>query len=950
MAVERNIDVRIRLKGADQFKRGMKDVNVTLGKTTDWLDITKGILASNIVQKFWHMIPDALNACADASIAFESAMAGVAKTTDLSQVELDAMADEIKALSTVIPLAATEIARLVEAGGQLGIEKENLVEFAEVMANLGVATNLTAEEAAESFAKLANIMQTSADNYERMGSVVVALGNNMATTESDIVAMATRMASTASVVGLTEQEVFALAATMSSLGIEAEAGGSAISKLLKMIETNVATGSGSLEEFARISGLSAKDFSEAWQEEPVRALDMFLTGLGKIDETGGNAITTLADLGITEVRLSNAVLAMAGSNGLLTDALELANTAWAENTALAKEAETRYKTTESQITIFKNSALNLATAVGDRLNPLINNVLTFGTDITQWLTEIAEGENTLNGMINKADKQYADTSDSLLATADQAAALIDRLSQLEGKATLTASEQNEWNATLERLTELLPETSALINLQTGTINGGTEALRANTQATIENALEMAKQTAMQEKYEAYNKAIADQAERMVELTLAKNEATDTLERYNQMVAKSAELEAAAAEEAERLTKETGIPFLSGNILQRSQEYQKLQTELIDTAQAAYDAESEVADLEKQIANTQAEIDAATEEINTYKEVLDAANESVVSAAAGQKTYAEEVGKGQNSVVTGLQDVNATLDAAIAKYQEAEIEILDTINGIADGFSEITMPEIADADETIKNMETQLEYLDAYSEAIKKAQEMGVAGGIIAQLSTGDIASYQVLASIVSGTEEDVETINAKYAEISAAKTTLAEELATAQTDMASTVNSVTDLANQLVDGVDVSTDMYAAGAEDIQNLIDGINSKINALRLTTGRVHNITSAMSGTPDIDGSHAAGLAYVPHDGYIAQLHKGEMVLTALAAKAYRAEQTAGYAIPAAMDRVSGRTSYSTTNNYTNNISGIGASGEELDADLLAEKIARANRRKARGRGYT
>ena len=166
--------------------------------------------------------------------------------------------------------------------------------------------------------------------------------------------------------------------------------------------------------------------------------------------------------------------------------------------------------------------------------------------------------------------------------------------------------------------------------------------------------------------------------------------------------------------------------------------------------------------------------------------------------------------------------------------------------------------------------------------------------------------------------------------------------------MGATVANVTTLANDLVDGVDVSTDMYEKGANDIQKLIDGMNSRISALRLTTANVHNITDRLTGTTAPDGSHAAGLAYVPHDGYIAELHKGEMVLTALAAKAYRAEQFANYAIPAVMERnENGERRYTTNNNYTNNISGINM--QEMDADMLAEKIARANKRKARGRGY-
>ena len=127
----------------------------------------------------------------------------------------------------------------MEIAGQLGIATESLTEFTETMINLGVATNLSAEEAATNLAKFANIVNMAdygtdgISNWERLGSVVVDLGNNFATTEADIVEMATRLASTGSLVGLTESQIMALATAMSSVGIQAESGGSTMAKLLK---------------------------------------------------------------------------------------------------------------------------------------------------------------------------------------------------------------------------------------------------------------------------------------------------------------------------------------------------------------------------------------------------------------------------------------------------------------------------------------------------------------------------------------------------------------------------------------------------------------------------------------------------------------------------------------------------------------------------------------------
>ena len=122
---------------------------------------------------------------------------------------------------------------VASAAGQLGIATPDIMSFTEVMVKLGDTTNLNAEEAASSLAKFANVTQMSAKDYDRLGSVIVDLGNNFATTESDIVSMATRLAATGELAGLSESQIMALATAMSSVGIEAEAGGTAMSKLLK---------------------------------------------------------------------------------------------------------------------------------------------------------------------------------------------------------------------------------------------------------------------------------------------------------------------------------------------------------------------------------------------------------------------------------------------------------------------------------------------------------------------------------------------------------------------------------------------------------------------------------------------------------------------------------------------------------------------------------------------
>lgn len=362
-------------RSIDKYGNEVKDAAEDTKSFANAADLlAQAIVASGAIEGA-EKLRDAIIATAKASIEYESAFAGVKKTVDGTAEELEALSGGLRNMSLEIPIAATELAGIAESAGQLGIETGNILGFTEVMAQLGVTTNLSANEAATALAKFANITKMSESEYSNLGSSIVALGNNFATTEADIVAMATRLASTGEVVGLTEPQILAVATALSSVGIEAEAGGSAFSKLLKNIETAVETGADSVEDFAKVAGMSAEQFSSAWREDAVGAVAEFINGLGRLEGSGTSAVSVLDDLGLTEVRLSNAVLALASSEGILTDALELSNSAWAENTALADEAAVRFETAESKLQLLNNTVNNLKITMGDQLTAAIGEPL-----------------------------------------------------------------------------------------------------------------------------------------------------------------------------------------------------------------------------------------------------------------------------------------------------------------------------------------------------------------------------------------------------------------------------------------------------------------------------------------------------------------------------------------------------------------------------------------------
>lgn len=309
-----------------------------------------------------------------AAIDWESAWAGVTKTVEGTPDELAAVEQGLRGLGGVLPASHDEIAAVAEAAGQLGVKTKDVVGFTRTMIDLGETTNLTSDQAATALAQLMNIMGTAGEDVDRLGSTIVALGNDGASTEAEIVSMAQRIAGSGKLVGATEGEVLALANALASMGVTAELGGGVASRILQDLYSAVQTGGEKLEGFAAVAGVSASEFATAFKNDPVRAMGDFATGLNNVEASGGNVVQTLSDLGFKSTEEQRILLQLKSAGDLLTDSLELQNTAWQENSALSNEAAKRYETVESQLGIMRNRINDAAIDLGSVFLPVLSDV------------------------------------------------------------------------------------------------------------------------------------------------------------------------------------------------------------------------------------------------------------------------------------------------------------------------------------------------------------------------------------------------------------------------------------------------------------------------------------------------------------------------------------------------------------------------------------------------
>lgn len=320
-----------------------------------------------------------------ASIDWESAWAGVTKTVDGSEKQLSALEGDLRGMAKTLPATHGEIASVAEAAGQLGVQTENVSDFTRTMVDLGETTNLTADQAATSVARIANVMGTAESDVDRLGSSLVDLGNNSATTEAEILEMAQRIAGAGSTIGMSEQDVLGFAAALSSVGIRAEAGGTAISRVMVDISNAVESGGDKLDELADVAGMSAEEFATAFREDPAAAIEAFVGGLGEIQAAGGNVFAQLEQLDMSQVRIRDALLRMAESGDVLSDSLDTSSEAWEENIALTEEAEKRYGTTAASLTTSLNQVKDAAIDLGGLAAPVLAEVAGVAADLVSGL-------------------------------------------------------------------------------------------------------------------------------------------------------------------------------------------------------------------------------------------------------------------------------------------------------------------------------------------------------------------------------------------------------------------------------------------------------------------------------------------------------------------------------------------------------------------------------------
>lgn len=356
---------------------------------------------TNSVLKLGAVVAASLTGIATAAVnefaKFESSFANVRKTIQANEAEYGRLADSFRNLAKEIPVNVNEINNVAAAAGQLGIKKDNILQFTKTMLDLGQTTNLTAEHAASALARFANITQMPQTQFDKLGSTVMALDYSLATTASEVVDMAMRIAGAGTNIGMSEPQILGFAAALSSVGIQAELGGTAMNQLMIRINEAVNQGGGRLREFAAVAGMSGDQFTKVFAQNGAQAVIKFIQGLQAMHKNGEDTFYTLEQLGINGIRLTDVLTRAANAGGLFNEALTTSQKAWNANDALARATAERYATFNSQMTITMNLVRDTAITLGAKLAPeflqlagVVRFLLTQSSDLGDWFMYFAK--------------------------------------------------------------------------------------------------------------------------------------------------------------------------------------------------------------------------------------------------------------------------------------------------------------------------------------------------------------------------------------------------------------------------------------------------------------------------------------------------------------------------------------------------------------------------------
>lgn len=536
--------------------------------------------------------------------------------------------------------------------------------------------------------------------------------------------------------------------------------------------------------------------------------------------------------------------------------------------------------------------------IGEALLPVINSAVGAVNDLFAALTP----EVDITGTFDQIEQDYTASVEEINKKEFTALGLLDELDNLREKTILTSDEQLEWNATLEKLVETIPELSEYINLQTGELLTSIDVIRDQTEAWADNAEKQALATAMQDKFAALAETQEAAAEALVDYRVKSKELEEAQKKLQPIlddITEAAGLQHGALDSLikDNRNLDEDMRAMYGISYDQAQAY-NVQWEAVQHLSEENGVLK--ATYEDLAAQAEAGAERLNDEIAVYGELTGARDQNAQSASDNASAMEQEQAALQGQLEF-LQSgaIEEALEAMQAYEEGVRESIRGTLDGVAGVFDEIGKVNERSAESLMSAVNSQLEYWQDYETNLTTLKDrfaqLGISEAIIDQFADGSIESAGIMAGMVEMSDTELQNLAATAGEVDGMKEDIVGELTETRLGLDAEYQTMEDEFDALI----ASFNQQEAARANVAATATGVTSELSALyEETAAWVSKINSVMSGTGKdlsfstpkrvktlIDGSNADGLDYVPFDGYISELHKGEAVLTAREAEVWR-----------------------------------------------------------------
>ena len=332
------------------------------------------------------------------AMQMEDAMAEIKKVVDFKNPSgLKEMEKALERMSLSIPMTADGLAKITAAAGQAGIAEEDLLRFTETAAKMGVAFDISAEEAGEMMAKWRSGMNLTQDQAESLADATNALSNNNAALAKQVGEALKRYGALGKVAGLTEKQTAAMAATIIGAGAEAEVAATGMNAFMRSL-----TKGGSMTDLQKAAfgnlGFDALQLQKDIQTDAPKTifavLDAIKTKLPK--ELQMQYLTAM--FGEEGARAMGPMLA---NTEKLRENFDLVAKSEKFAGSMLNEFRSRSATTSNSLTLMQNSFTYISRAIG---KPMLGPLREFSESMVQAATVAGDWINKNQSLVSMALK------------------------------------------------------------------------------------------------------------------------------------------------------------------------------------------------------------------------------------------------------------------------------------------------------------------------------------------------------------------------------------------------------------------------------------------------------------------------------------------------------------------------------------------------------------------